>query len=131
LQKFQYFLKRVQFGINKGLEVNLATTKIKKEVEVDFDAREVKIEVLITLEIKEEIKIILITFAIKEAIEKFKVVEIVYRKIRSNWHTKANTRIHNQIFKLPLLSLGSIIITLQVPSHFSNNMGCRFPFLPS
>jgi hypothetical protein len=107
----------------------LATTKIKKEV--DFDAREVKIEVPITLEIKEEIKIILITFAIKEEIEKLKDVDIVYKKIRSNWHTKANTRIHNQIFKLPLLLLGSIIIILQVPSHFSNSMGCRFAFLPS
>jgi hypothetical protein len=76
----------------------LATTKIKKEVEVDFDAKEVKIEVLATLEIKEEIKIILITFAIKEEVEKLKDVEIVLKKTRFNWHTKASTRIHNQIF---------------------------------
>ncbi len=95
LQNFQYFLKRVQFGINKGLELFLATTEIKKEVEINFDAIEVKIEVPITLEMKEDVKIIFITFAIKEKVEKLKDVEIIYKKISSNWGTKASTRIHN------------------------------------
>lgn len=124
-------MQKFQFKINKRLEVNLVATEIKKEVEVDFDAKEVTIEVLITLEIKEEIKIILITFAIKEEVEKLKDVEIVYKKIRSNWHIEASTKRHNQIFKLLLLLLSLVIIALQVPSHFSNNVGCRFPFLPS
>jgi hypothetical protein len=34
------------------------------------------------------------------------------KKIRFDWHTKVNSKIHEQVFKLALLSLGSTIITL-------------------
>jgi hypothetical protein len=66
LQEFQCFLKRLQFGINKGLEIYLATTKIKKEVEIDYNAREVKIFFFATFEIKEEVEVVVITSEIKK-----------------------------------------------------------------
>jgi hypothetical protein len=53
LQEFQHFFKRLQFGINKGLNNNLITTEIKKAVEINPNAKDVKREVLITFEIKE------------------------------------------------------------------------------
>jgi hypothetical protein len=52
LQEFQYFLERLQFGVNKGLNNNLIP-KIKKAIEINPNARDVKGEVLITFEIKE------------------------------------------------------------------------------
>jgi len=37
-----FFLERLQYGINKGLDNNLVTIEIHKVIEVDPNAREVK-----------------------------------------------------------------------------------------
>jgi hypothetical protein len=50
LQEFQHFLERLQFRINKGLDNNLVTTKIKKAIELHPNARDVKNEVFITFD---------------------------------------------------------------------------------
>jgi len=68
LQKFQHFLKRLQFGINKGLDNNLITTKIKKAVEIDPNVRDVKKEVLTTFEIREKVGKIPIAFVVKKEV---------------------------------------------------------------
>jgi hypothetical protein len=56
LQEFQSFFLKLQFGINKGLNNNLATIEIKKVIEIDLNTREVKKEILVAFEIKEEVK---------------------------------------------------------------------------
>jgi hypothetical protein len=61
LQEFQSFFFKLQFGINKGLNNNLATIEIKKVIEIDLNTREVKKEILVAFEIKEEVKGVLIT----------------------------------------------------------------------
>jgi hypothetical protein len=106
--KVSIFLERLQTRINKGLGTYLVTMDIMKEIKVDSNAREVKIEIPITFEIKEEVKAVPITFAIKEEVEKL-VIKIV-QKTKFNYHIKVSLRIHNRVFKLLLLSLGSTII---------------------
>ncbi len=81
LQEFQYFKKKLQSMINRGLETNLVTIEITKEIGVNFNAKEVKIEVLIRFEIKEKVEVVLITFAIKEEVDRFDEVEIVKIKL--------------------------------------------------
>jgi hypothetical protein len=66
LHEFQCFLERLQFGVNRGLEVYSAITKIKKEIKIDYNAREVKIKVFAKFEIKEQVYVVLITFEIKK-----------------------------------------------------------------
>jgi hypothetical protein len=66
LHEFQCFVERLQFGINKGLEIYLATTKIKKEIEIDYNAREVKIIFFATFEIKKEVEVVLILSKMKK-----------------------------------------------------------------
>ncbi len=57
--------------INKGLDNNLATTKIKKAIEVDPNAKEVDWKVLTTFEIKEEVEKVPSIVIIKEEVKKF------------------------------------------------------------
>ncbi len=52
---FNIFFKRLQYGINKGLDNNLIITKVKKAVKINHNARDVKKEVIITFEIKEKV----------------------------------------------------------------------------
>jgi hypothetical protein len=68
-QKFEHFLKILQFGINKGLDNNFVTINIKKVVEVHPNVRDVKKEILITFEIKDKVKIVHSAFVVKEEIK--------------------------------------------------------------
>jgi hypothetical protein len=68
-QKFEHFLKILQFGINKGLDNNFVTINIKKVVEVHPNVRDVKKEILITFEIKDKVKIVHIAFVVKEEVK--------------------------------------------------------------
>jgi hypothetical protein len=77
LQKFQHFLKRLQSRINKGLDSNLVTTKIKKAVKLHLNARDVKKEILITFEIKKKVERFPITFVVKEEVEELEGTKIV------------------------------------------------------
>jgi hypothetical protein len=62
LHKFESFLKRLQNGINKGLDGELVASKIK-EVEVK---KKEKVEAnLPTFEIKKEVEIMIPPFVIK------------------------------------------------------------------
>jgi hypothetical protein len=62
LQKFESFIKRLQSGINKGLDGELVASKIK-EVEVKKE-EEVEV-VLLAFTIKEDVKTMIPTIAIK------------------------------------------------------------------
>ncbi len=79
LQKFESFLDRLQNGINKGLNCELVTSKIK-EVEVKRE-EEVKI-VLPTSEIKKKLKIVIPAFIVKlkQGVED----EVVQKKAKLN-----------------------------------------------
>jgi hypothetical protein len=74
LQKFQFFLERLQFEINKGLNNNLITTEIKKVVEIHPNATDVKKKVLTVFEIKEKVEHIPITFVVKEEVEELEAI---------------------------------------------------------
>ncbi len=80
LQEFQFFLERLQYWIDMGLEINLVTIDIKKEIEIDFNAREVKIEIPITFDIKEEVEVVPITFVIKNKVEKLEKMKVMQEK---------------------------------------------------
>ncbi len=56
MQKFQCCFFKILYGISKGLDSNLVTTKIKKAIEVDPNEKEVDKEILTTFEIKEEVE---------------------------------------------------------------------------
>ncbi len=70
---------------------------------------------------EEEVKVVLLAFAIKEEVEtmiptiaiKLKqfAIKIMQKKRIIEWHTKISARIHIQVIKLHLLSLGSTIVT--------------------
>jgi len=68
-QEFGHLFKRLQFGINKGLDNNFVTINIKKVVEVHLNVRDVKKEILITFEIKDKVKIVHIAFIVKEEVK--------------------------------------------------------------
>jgi len=62
LQKFENFLKRLQSGINKGLDGELVASKIK-EVKVKKE-EEVK-AIFLTFDTKKEVETVIPTFVIK------------------------------------------------------------------
>jgi len=62
LHKFESFLKRLQKGINKGLDGELVASKIK---EVEVKRKEKVKAILPTFEIKEEVEIMIPPFVIK------------------------------------------------------------------
>ncbi len=62
LHKFESFLKRLQNGINKGLDGELVASKIK---EVEVKKKEKVEAILPTFEIKEEVEIMIPPFVIK------------------------------------------------------------------
>ncbi len=66
LQQFPHFLKRLQYGINKGLDNNLITIEIKNAFEIDHNARDLKKKILTTFEIREKIEKVPIAFVVKE-----------------------------------------------------------------
>jgi hypothetical protein len=62
LQKFENFLKRLQSGINKGLDGELVASKIK-EVKVK---KEEEVEaIFLTFDTKKEVETVIPTFVIK------------------------------------------------------------------
>jgi len=62
LQKFEIFLKRLQSGINKGLDGELVASKIK-EVKVK---KEEEVEaIFLTFDTKKEVETVIPTFVIK------------------------------------------------------------------
>jgi hypothetical protein len=75
-----FFLERLQYGINKGLDNNLVTIEIKNVIEVNPNAMEVKKEIPTTFKITEEVKKVLITFVVKKEVKEFEEIKTMQTK---------------------------------------------------
>jgi hypothetical protein len=84
LQEFEHFIERLYFGINKRLDNNLITTKIKKVKEVNLNVRDMKKEVLTTFEIREKIEKNPIAFVVKEEVEELEIIRMVQKNVDFN-----------------------------------------------
>jgi hypothetical protein len=90
----------------------LVTIEIMKEIEVDSNAREVKGRSLYYIWDLEGGRSNSYNICNQRGARKAWKSGNNVKKIRFDWHTKVNSRIHNQVFKLPLLLSGSTIIIL-------------------
>jgi hypothetical protein len=80
MQEFQHVLKILQSRINKKLNSNLITIKIKNAIEVHLNARDMEKEVIITFEIRERVGVP-IAFAVKEEVEMLEGIEKMQEKV--------------------------------------------------
>lgn len=82
----------ITIGVKKeAKDIGHVTIEIKKEIENI---------VVIIVGIKEEVeRVFIIPFKMKKEIEELEKIKIMQKKANFEWHTKTNSRIHNQILK--------------------------------
>jgi len=106
MQEFQHFFKWLRSGINKGLDNNLITIKIKNAVESTLMQGMWRKKSLLHLKLENRSSYCICSQGRgRRAWRNRKNA----RKGKYEWYTKISTRIQYQVFKVPLLSLDLVI----------------------